>query len=78
VLLLFTCLFLFIEIVGKPFAPACAIALIPMIIPQKIYYCTPRGSRRSSGVSFCGNGLFLKVLPMETLTPFGLLCTGIY
>jgi len=31
-----------IEIVGKPFAPACAIALIPMIIPQKIYYCTPR------------------------------------
>ncbi|MDD4991139.1 MAG: HPP family protein [Paludibacter sp.] len=35
VLLLFTCLFLFIEIVGKPFAPACAIALIPMIIPQQ-------------------------------------------
>jgi hypothetical protein len=35
VLLLFTYLFLFIEIVGKPFAPACAIALIPMIIPQQ-------------------------------------------
>jgi hypothetical protein len=35
VLLLFLCLFLFYEIVGKPFAPACAIALVPMIIPQK-------------------------------------------
>lgn len=35
VLLLFTCLFLLFEIVGKPFAPACAIALVPMIIPQE-------------------------------------------
>jgi hypothetical protein len=35
VLLLFLCLFLFYEIVGKPFAPACAIALVPMIIPQE-------------------------------------------
>jgi hypothetical protein len=33
VLLLFACLFLFIEVVGEPFAPACAIALIPMLIP---------------------------------------------
>lgn len=35
VLLLFLCLFLFFEIVGKPLAPACAIALVPMIIPQE-------------------------------------------
>ncbi|MDN3674602.1 hypothetical protein QWY99_16295 [Flavobacterium branchiarum] len=35
VLLLFSCLFLLFEIVGKPFAPACAIALVPMIIPQE-------------------------------------------
>ncbi|MCC9073223.1 hypothetical protein LNQ49_16725 [Flavobacterium sp. F-65] len=35
VLLLFSCLFLFFEIIGKPFAPACAIALVPMIIPQE-------------------------------------------
>ncbi|MRT91882.1 HPP family protein [Ancylomarina sp. 16SWW S1-10-2] len=35
VLLLFACLFLFIEVVGEPFAPACAIALVPMIIPQQ-------------------------------------------
>ena len=35
VLALFASLFLFIEVVGKPFAPACAIALIPMIIPQQ-------------------------------------------
>ena len=35
VLLLFACLFLFMEIVDKPFAPAGAIALIPMIIPQQ-------------------------------------------
>jgi hypothetical protein len=34
VLLLFLCLFLLFEIVKKPFAPACAIALVPMIIPQ--------------------------------------------
>jgi hypothetical protein len=35
VLFLFVCLFLFFEVVGKPFAPAGAIALIPMIIPQE-------------------------------------------
>ena len=35
VLLLFACLFLFIEVIGKPFAPACAIALVPMIIPEQ-------------------------------------------
>ncbi|MCD0473015.1 hypothetical protein LPB87_01255 [Flavobacterium sp. EDS] len=35
VLLLFSCLFILFEIVGKPFAPACAIALVPMIIPQE-------------------------------------------
>jgi hypothetical protein len=35
VLLLFSCLFPFYEIIGKPFAPACAIALVPMIIPQQ-------------------------------------------
>jgi len=35
VLLLFICHFLFIETVGKPFAPACAIAIIPLIIPQQ-------------------------------------------
>jgi hypothetical protein len=35
VLLMFLCLFLLFEIVGKPFAPACAIALVPMIIPQE-------------------------------------------
>lgn len=35
VLLLFATLFLFIEVVGEPFAPAFAIALIPMIIPQE-------------------------------------------
>jgi hypothetical protein len=35
VLLLFLCLFLLFEIVKKPFAPACAIALVPMIIPQE-------------------------------------------
>ncbi|MBF7091982.1 HPP family protein [Flavobacterium sp. ALJ2] len=35
VLLLFSCLFVFFEIIEKPFAPACAIALVPMIIPQK-------------------------------------------
>ncbi|AZB23394.1 HPP family protein [Chryseobacterium bernardetii] len=34
VLLLFLCLFLLFEIIKKPFAPACAIALVPMIIPQ--------------------------------------------
>ncbi|AYN02802.1 HPP family protein [Flavobacterium sp. 140616W15] len=34
-LLLFSCLFILFEIVGKPFAPACAIALVPMIIPQE-------------------------------------------
>lgn len=34
VLLLFICQFAFIETIGKPFAPACAIAIIPMIIPQ--------------------------------------------
>lgn len=34
VLLLFVCLFSLFEIVGKPFAPACAIALVPMIIPE--------------------------------------------
>lgn len=40
VLLLFICLFFLFEIVGKPFAPACAIALVPMIIPQQnvLYY----------------------------------------
>lgn len=40
VLLLFLCLFFLFEIVGKPFAPACAIALVPMIIPQEnlLYY----------------------------------------
>lgn len=35
VLLLFLCLFILFEIVQKPFAPACAIALVPMIIPQE-------------------------------------------
>lgn len=35
VLLLFLCLFILFEIVRKPFAPACAIALVPMIIPQE-------------------------------------------
>lgn len=35
VLLLFLCLFVLFEIVRKPFAPACAIALVPMIIPQE-------------------------------------------
>ena len=35
VLLLFVCQFLFLEAVGKPFAPSCAIAIIPMIIPQQ-------------------------------------------
>ncbi|WP_372752876.1 hypothetical protein [Labilibaculum sp.] len=35
VLLLFACLFLFIELLGEAFAPACAIALIPMIIPPQ-------------------------------------------
>lgn len=35
VLLLFLFIFLLFEIVGKPFAPACAIALVPMIIPQE-------------------------------------------
>ncbi|MCV9930271.1 hypothetical protein OIU83_21615 [Flavobacterium sp. LS1R49] len=35
VLILFVCLFIFFEIAGKPFAPACAIALVPMIIPQQ-------------------------------------------
>ncbi|MFA6832000.1 MAG: HPP family protein [Bacteroidaceae bacterium] len=35
ILLLFVCQFLFLEAVGKPFAPACAIAIIPMIIPQQ-------------------------------------------
>ena len=35
VLLLFLCVFLLFEIVKKPFAPACAIALVPMIIPQE-------------------------------------------
>jgi hypothetical protein len=34
VLLLFICLFLLFEAVGKIFVPACAIALIPMIIPE--------------------------------------------
>ncbi|MDD3320382.1 MAG: HPP family protein [Paludibacter sp.] len=34
-LLLFACFFLLIEVVAKPFAPAAAIALIPMIIPQQ-------------------------------------------
>lgn len=34
VLLLFTALFLLFELLDKPFAPACAIALVPMIIPQ--------------------------------------------
>lgn len=40
VLLLFICLFSLFEIVKKPFAPACAIALVPMIIPQEniLYY----------------------------------------
>lgn len=40
VLLLFLCVFLLFEIIGKPFAPACAIALVPMIIPQEnvLYY----------------------------------------
>lgn len=40
VLMLFICLFLLFEIVGKPFAPACAVALVPMIIPQQniLYY----------------------------------------
>lgn len=40
VLLLFICLFFLFEIVGKPFAPACAIAMVPMIIPQEniLYY----------------------------------------
>lgn len=40
VLLLFLCLFFLFEIIGKPFAPACAIALVPMIIPQEnvLYY----------------------------------------
>jgi len=36
VLLLFICLFLVFEIVGKIFVPACAIALVPMIIPQNM------------------------------------------
>ncbi|MGQ1945514.1 hypothetical protein ACT3CD_00250 [Geofilum sp. OHC36d9] len=35
VLLLFASLFWFIEVAGEPFAPAFAIALIPMIIPQE-------------------------------------------
>ncbi|HXO77721.1 MAG TPA: hypothetical protein VN824_20850, partial [Puia sp.] len=34
VLLLFVCLFALFEIVGKIFVPACAIALVPMIIPN--------------------------------------------
>ncbi len=34
-LLLFLCIFLLFEMAGKPFAPACAIALVPMIIPQE-------------------------------------------
>ncbi|MEN0056490.1 MAG: hypothetical protein AAGC65_22620 [Mucilaginibacter sp.] len=33
VLLLFVCLFFVFEVVGKIFVPACAIALVPMIIP---------------------------------------------
>lgn len=35
VLLLFVCQFLFMEVMATPFAPACAIALIPMIMPQE-------------------------------------------
>lgn len=35
VLLLFLCLFLLFEIFKKPFAPAAAIALVPMILPQE-------------------------------------------
>lgn len=35
ILVLFLCLFFLFELVKKPFAPACAIALVPMIIPQQ-------------------------------------------
>ena len=41
VLLLFISQFVFIEIIGKPFAPACAIALIPMIIPEQYVLVYP-------------------------------------
>src|ERR1700754_1288828 len=41
VLLLFVCLFFLFEVVGKIFVPACAIALVPMIIPQNMVLSYP-------------------------------------
>ena len=61
VLLLFLCLFLFYEIVGKPFAPACAIALVPMIIPQKNVLSYPFQVAIGSGIFlFVAMFFFLK------------------
>lgn len=60
-LLLFLCLFLLFEIVGKPFAPACAIALVPMIIPQKNVLSYPFQVSIGSGVFlFVAMFFFLK------------------
>lgn len=61
VLLLFLCLFLLFEIVGKPFAPACAIALVPMIIPQNNLLSYPFQVAIGSGVFlFVAMFFFLK------------------
>ncbi|WP_369769468.1 hypothetical protein [Flavobacterium sp. WC2416] len=61
VLLLFLCLFLLFEIVGKPFAPACAIALVPMIIPQKNVLSYPFQVAVGSGIFlFVAMFFFLK------------------
>lgn len=61
VLLLFLCIFLLFEIIGKPFAPACAIALVPMIIPENNILSYPFQVAIGSGVFlFVAMFFFLK------------------
>ncbi|MEG1229516.1 MAG: hypothetical protein RSD71_12540 [Flavobacterium sp.] len=61
VTLLFLCLFVLFEITRKPFAPACAIALVPMIIPQNNLLLYPFQAAVGSAVFlFAAMVFFLK------------------
>ncbi|WP_316820273.1 hypothetical protein [Pedobacter gandavensis] len=61
VLFLFAGLFLLFEMVDKPFAPACAIALVPMIIPQNDLLSYPFQVAIGTGVFlFAAMFFFLK------------------
>jgi hypothetical protein len=60
VLLLFVCLFFLFEIVGKIFVPACAIALVPMIIPPNMVLSYPFQVAIGAGVFLFASMFFFQ------------------